>query len=270
MTFVDAAEMSRWTEALIRLARDAGRGTLQFLGHDCPVEWKADGNGPVTAADRVSHERISRGLRALTPDIPIVSEEGEIPDYRTRVAWQRFWLVDPLDGTKEFLNGSGEFTVNLALIDGLQPVVGVVFAPALDLLYAADRDRGAWKHEGSQTPRRIYSSNWRPGLPARVVESRSHPSAALDAFLDSIEVVDRVPRGSSLKFCAVAEGAADLYPRFGPMMEWDAAAGDCVYRYSTAGEPRPSPIRYNQPDLRIDGFVMGSDELVDLVAVSTL
>jgi 3'(2'), 5'-bisphosphate nucleotidase len=249
-------------EALISLVRAAGDETLRFFRQACAVEWKDA--GPVTEADRASHAVIVAALSALAPAVPIVSEEGDLPSAQARACWERFWLVDPLDGTKEFISGSGEYTVNIALIEHGIPVIGVVYAPALDLLYAAARGRGAWRQQGTARAQRIFSGNWRPGTPARIVESKSHPSAALDAFLGSLQVADRVLKGSSLKFCAVAEGAADLYPRFGPMMEWDAAAGDCVYRYSTAGQPRVSPLRYNTADLRIPGFVIGSDDLIDV------
>jgi 3'(2'), 5'-bisphosphate nucleotidase len=251
---------------LIALAREAGTATLQFFRRECAVEWKGE-NDPLTAADRISHDIIVAGLQGLTPDLPIISEEGDLPPYSARANWPRFWLIDPLDGTKEFLKGTTEFTINIALIEGTHPVLGIVYAPAQDLLYAGGRGRGSWKQQGRQAPQRIQSRSWQPGRPARVVESRSHPSAALEAYLQSIDVAERVQTGSSLKFCVVAEGAADLYPRFGPMMEWDAAAGDCIYRYSTSGEPRWSPITYNQPDLRINGFIIGCEAMASAPAI---
>jgi 3'(2'), 5'-bisphosphate nucleotidase len=251
--------------AIVRLVREAGARILDCYGPECAVQWKAPGD-PITAADQASHAVIAAGLAELAPDLPLISEEGVVPPYEQRARWERFWLVDPLDGTKEFISGNGEFTVNVALIEGHVPVLGCVYAPALDLLYVAGAGFGSWRTSGGGPPERIHSRDWRRGEPVRVVESRSHPSAELDAFLASLTIVDRVRKGSSLKFCAVAEGQADLYPRFGPLMEWDAAAGDCVYRYSTDGRPRRSPIRYNQPDLRIPGFVIGSDELIDFAS----
>jgi 3'(2'), 5'-bisphosphate nucleotidase len=137
-----------------------------------------------------------------------------------------------------------------------------VLAPAFDLTYCAGRGLGAWRQHAASRPERISSGRWRPGQPARVVESRSHPSSELETFLASIGVIERVRLGSSLKFCRVAEGSADLYPRFGPMMEWDVAAGDCVYRNSTAVGERPSPLRYDTADMRVGGFVLGYDVTV--------
>jgi 3'(2'), 5'-bisphosphate nucleotidase len=170
----------------------------------------------------------------------------------------RFWLVDPLDGTKEFLQDRGEYTVNVALIEHGTPVLGVVYAPALDVLYLAGRGLGAWKQVGSAGARRLCSRPVPAGAPRVVVESRSHPSDALEAYLRTITVARRVRAGSSLKFCWLAEGLADLYPRFGPTMEWDTAAGDCVFRYSGCEEgERPSPLEYNSPALRHDRFVIG-------------
>jgi len=243
-------------ERLSLIAREAGAAILSAAQFSRPVDTKAD-RSPVTDADRAAHRSIVASLSAWDPDIPVISEEGAIPPYETRHAWRRFWLVDPLDGTKEFLNGNGEYTVNVALIDGDEPVMGVVYAPALDLLYAAGRRLGSWKQERSAPTVRLFSAPAPPGTPLVVAESRSHPSADLEAFLKTVPVSRRVQAGSSLKFCWIAEGKADLYPRFGPTMEWDTAAGDCVFRLSGRGRDRSSPLRYNTPSLRHDRFVIG-------------
>ena len=200
---------------------------------------------------------IAAALAQWTPAIPVISEEGGIADYAERRAWRQFWLVDPLDGTKEFISRNGEFTVNIALVDDGAPVLGVVFAPALELAYVAGRDLGAWRREGGGTAVRIASAPPAPGAGLAVVESRSHPSPALEAFLRTVPVRRRIPMGSSLKFCLVADGSADVYPRFGRTMEWDVAAGDCVFRQSGAAGERPSPLRYNKPDLSNGDFVLG-------------
>jgi 3'(2'), 5'-bisphosphate nucleotidase len=244
---------------LVSLVRAAGRATLQFYGRAVPVEHKADAS-PVTTADRVAHELLSEALRAWDPTIPIISEEGDIPPIEERRDWRRFWLVDPLDGTKEFLQGNGEFTVNVALIDGGRPVLGAISAPALDVLYFAGDGLGAWKREGGRAAVRLLSRNPRPGEPVRVIESRSHPSPELEEFLRALPISGRVKAGSSLKFCRVAEGNADVYPRLGPTMEWDVAAGDCIFRNSGEHGPRYSPLVYNRPDLRIPSFVIGFDQ----------
>ncbi|HTO74089.1 MAG TPA: 3'(2'),5'-bisphosphate nucleotidase CysQ [Gemmatimonadales bacterium] len=244
---------------LTALARKAGAAALDHYHPDVAVERKQD-SSPVTAADRAAHAVIMRGLAAWDPTIPIVSEEGDIPGPEVRDQWDRFWLVDPLDGTKEFLQRNGEFTVNIALIERGDPVLGVIFAPALDLLYFAGNGLGAWKSEGGAAPVRVYSKPAAPGAPLVVAESRSHPSAALEEYLKTLPIARRVQAGSSLKFCWVAEGKADIYPRLGPTMEWDVAAGDCIFRNSGRGGLRRSPLKYNQPELRNEGFVVGLDD----------
>jgi 3'(2'), 5'-bisphosphate nucleotidase len=253
-------------DAMVRLSQlavAAGHAAMAHYHDGIAVEKKSD-QSPVTAADHAAHTIIVQGLGHWDPTIPIISEEGAIPDQATRAGWRRFWLVDPLDGTKEFIQRNGEFTVNIALIDGGVPVLGVIYAPAMDLLYYAGEGLGAWKRVGDGTPERIYSEPPLPGHALRVAESRSHPSKELEAYLATLPVKERVPAGSSLKFCRVAEGAADLYPRLGPTMEWDVAAGDCIFRNSGRHRPRVSELVYNQPELRNQGFVIGlADQAVD-------
>ncbi|MEO8140461.1 MAG: 3'(2'),5'-bisphosphate nucleotidase CysQ [Gemmatimonadota bacterium] len=253
-------------DALIRLtelAIEAGQATLVHYHAGVAVQQKGD-KGPVTAADLAAHRIIVAALAAWDAAIPIVSEEGDIPGPEVRRDWTRFWLVDPLDGTKEFIQRNGEFTVNIALIEAGVPVLGVIYAPALDLLYYAGQGLGSWKRDAGGAPVRITS---RPPLPQhalRVAESRSHPSKELEAYLQTIPVAERVPAGSSLKFCWVAEGKADIYPRLGPTMEWDVAAGDCIFRNSGELKPRISELVYNQPELKNQGFVLGlSDSNLD-------
>lgn len=246
-------------DALVRLAAiaaEAGRTVLEHYHENVAVAYKAD-QTPVTAADHAAHRLIAERLRAWDATVPLISEEGEIPPAGIRHGWSRFWLVDPLDGTREFLSRNGEFTVNIALIEEGIPVLGAVAAPALNLLYYAGRGLGSWKREGDGPPVRLLSRPPVPGVAVRVVESRSHPSRDLEAYLATISVAERVPAGSSLKFCLVAEGKVDVYPRFGPTMEWDVAAGDCIFRYSGMGRERTSPLRYNSPSLRNEGFVIG-------------
>ncbi len=244
------------------LAREAGAATLRYYGAlaaPMDVERKAD-RSPLTRADRDSHRIIVEGLAALDRATPVISEEGEIPGHSSRKDWNRFWLVDPLDGTKEFISGNGEFTVNIALIEYGEPVIGVIFAPALDLLYFAERGAGAWRESGGASAVRIFSNEPASDGTCTVVESRSHPSAELEAFLSTVRVGRRIAAGSSLKFCWVADGKADLYPRFGPTMEWDVAAGDCIYRNSGRARPNGSTLSYNKPDLRNGSFVIGRSE----------
>jgi len=239
------------------IAHDAGATILRYYqAGDLAVESKSDGT-PVTDADREADRQIRDALRNLDASIPCISEEGEIPPYEARRDWQRFWLVDPLDGTKEFVRGTDEFTVNIALIDGGIPVLGVVYVPALDVMYFAEARRGTWKQQGAQEPQQIISTFPDPTAELIIAESRSHPSPRMEAFLQNYRVKARIAAGSSLKFCLLAEGTADIYPRLGPTMEWDVAAGDCVYRHSKRDGAHPMPLRYNTPLLRYDGFVVG-------------
>jgi 3'(2'), 5'-bisphosphate nucleotidase len=242
-------------ERLADIACAAGAATLQFYGGTAGVAVKADGS-PVTCADRAAHQVICAALARWDADIPVISEEADLPAFDERRLWRRFWLVDPLDGTKEFLAGNGEFTVNIALVDEGQPVLGVVAAPALETVYVASATLGSWKHYRADRPERVAAEP-PPGDVTRVVESRSHPTSRLEAFVATLGPVTRTPLGSSLKFCRVAEGSADVYPRFGRTMEWDVAAGDCVFRHSHLnGRPRPSPLVYNQPTLATPEFVI--------------
>jgi 3'(2'), 5'-bisphosphate nucleotidase len=212
-------------ERLLPIARSAGKVILQVYATDFDVRGKAD-DSPVTEADQRAESLILPALAELTPDIPIVSEEavaaGDIP----RVG-DRFWLVDPLDGTKEFIKRNGEFTVNIALIQQGRPTLGVVLAPALDRLYAGATGHGAFLEDG--THRRKIACRRVPPAGLTVVASRSHgDTETLDRFLAERTVVSQTNAGSSLKFCLVAAGDADLYPRFGRTMEWDTAAGHAV------------------------------------------
>jgi 3'(2'), 5'-bisphosphate nucleotidase len=243
-------------ERMMTIARAAGRAAMAHYDAPNAVTFKAD-HSPVTEADRAAHQVIADALASWTPGVPVVSEEGDIPPFEVRRTWARFWLVDPLDGTKEFLQRNGEFTVNIALIEDGAPVLGVVYAPAIDVLYAAGRGLGSWKRAGGAEPLRLLGPG-RPGPEGLVVvESRSHPSSELEVFLRPLRVARRLQAGSSLKFGLVAEGLAHCYPRFGPTMEWDVAAGDCVFRNASANGERPSPLVYNTPALKNAGFVIG-------------
>jgi 3'(2'), 5'-bisphosphate nucleotidase len=243
--------------AVLDLTREAGRATMAYYDAPATEVREKDDRSPVTAADEAAHGILVEGLRRLDPSTPVISEESAAESYETRREWRRFWLVDPLDGTKEFIKRRAEFTVNVALVVNGEPVFGVVLAPALDLLYWAQKGEGAWREDKGSAAERIYSTAPAPGTPLTVVESLSHPSAELEEYLQTIPVGRRVKAGSSLKFCWVADGRADIYPRLGPTMEWDVAAGDCVYRQSGRDGERPSPLTYNKPDLRNPSFVIG-------------
>ena len=214
-------------DALLPIARQAGAAIMDIYATDFAVRGKADAS-PVTEADERAEALILPALASLTPDIPIVAEEaaaaGRIPS-----VGERFWLVDPLDGTKEFINRNGEFTVNIALIENGSPVLGVVFAPALDRLFAGAAGLGAFVED--KGVRRDIVCRTEPAEGLTVVASRSHGDAeALASFLAGRKVARQTNAGSSLKLCLVAAGEADVYPRLGRTMEWDIAAGDAVLR----------------------------------------
>jgi 3'(2'), 5'-bisphosphate nucleotidase len=211
--------------AIVPIAEEAGRATLRFYG-STDATAKADGS-PVTAADQAAEDVILPQLRALTPDIPVVSEEEAASGLTPAVTGARFWLVDPLDGTKEFISGNGEFTVNIALIEHGAPVLGVVVVPARSQTYAGAGMGTATLTDPSGT--RAIAVRAIPAAGLTVVGSRSHgDAAAMDAFLAGRRVADFRAAGSSLKLCLIAAGEADLYPRLGTTMEWDIAAGHAV------------------------------------------
>ncbi|CAI8941270.1 3'(2'),5'-bisphosphate nucleotidase CysQ [Kosakonia quasisacchari] len=210
-------------DAICQLAREAGDAIMQVYDGHKPMEVtsKVD-DSPVTAADIAAHGVIVRGLQALTPEIPVLSEEDP-PGWEVRQTWGRYWLVDPLDGTKEFIKRNGEFTVNIALIENGKPVLGVVYAPVLQVMYSAAEGK-AWKEEAGHH-QQIQVRDARPPL---VVVSRSHADDELKEYLQHLGEHQTTAIGSSLKFCLVAEGKAQLYPRFGPTNVWDTAAGHAV------------------------------------------
>lgn len=235
-----------WLAEIGRVARSAGALILEVYGTDFAVRGKDD-QSPVTEADERAEKLILAGLRALAPRVPIVAEEsvaaGNVPE-----VGDLFWLVDPLDGTKEFISRNGEFTVNIALIHQGVPVLGVVLAPALGRLFAGDAARGAWVEDASG--RRAIRCRPVPQAGLTVVASRSHGDAsALEAFLAGRTVAALTNAGSSLKLCLVAAGEADLYPRLGRTMEWDIAAGHAVL-LAAGGAVRDlsgQPLRYGKP-----------------------
>lgn len=214
-------------EPVVSLAREAGRATLKVYESSFEVSHKSD-QSPLTEADLASHEIICSALATFEPRLPILSEESyDDDDYSKRSGWRDYWLVDPLDGTKEFVNRNGEFTVNIALISNHRPVLGVVHVPVSDVTYTGCTGAGAERRDGSGAGEEICV---RPlaSSSVRVVGSRSHRGKSLDRFLDNLGDYEFIGVGSSLKFCLVAEGRADIYPRLGPTSQWDTAAAQCV------------------------------------------
>ncbi len=221
----DRATLDSWIPSLTALIREAGKVVMSVYAEAIEVDQKAD-RSPVTRADQEAETVILAGLARLTPDIPVVAEEsvaaGDVP-----AVGRSFWLVDPLDGTREFISRNGEFTVNMALVQDGVPVLGLVLAPALERLFVGGPQLGAWMEaEGRRVPIRVRQV---PEAGLTVVASRSHgDAAALDAFLAGRRVAAVASAGSSLKLCLVAQGEADVYPRLGRTMEWDIAAGQAV------------------------------------------
>jgi len=226
----------------------ASTAILEVYASALTVEYKAD-DSPITRADRAAHEILAARLESLTPDIPVLSEEAEdAHSFDVRRDWNQLWLVEPLDGTREFIGRNGEFTVNVALVRNHEPVLGVVAAPALGLTYFAARGHGAFCSEGKAAPRPIHT---RPAAdPLVVVGSRSHRGDSLDGLLAKLGPHELRPTGSALKFCLVAEGSADFYPRLGLTSEWDTAAAQAVLEVAGGAVTNldGTPLRYNQRD----------------------
>lgn len=231
-------------EPIVAIAHEAGDEILRVYATDFDVQAKDD-DSPLTQADMASHRVIDAGLSRLTPDIPIISEESGLPEFEERSQWPVYWLIDPLDGTKEFVNRNGEFTVNIALIEGNRPVLGVVHVPVHKKTYTGCEGVGAAVREDGES--RSIQVSAKTGSPVRVVGSRSHRGASLDAYLEKIGDVEMLAMGSSLKFCVVAEGGADIYPRLGLTSEWDTAAAQAVVEQAGGAvlELDGKPLSYN-------------------------
>jgi 3'(2'), 5'-bisphosphate nucleotidase len=249
------------------LAREAGRAILEVYASSFSVQEKED-RSPLTEADLRSEKLILAGLRRIAPEIPVLSEEsGQVP-YATRKSWRRLWVVDPLDGTKEFVQRNGEFTVNIALVDDHRPVLGIVHAPALARDYYACEGVGAFRSDARAAGRAIRVARRGSG-PVRVVGSRSHRGNSLDAFLARVGPHEFVEVGSSMKLCLVAEGDADVYPRMGPTSEWDTAAGQCVLEQAGGQVLKldGQPLAYNREDTLNPNFVGFADAGIDWLAL---
>lgn len=236
------------------LAREAGAAIMAVYQRGGTVQAKAD-NSPLTEADLASHAILTRGLAALTPAIPVVSEE-EVASHAHRRPDATFWLIDPLDGTKEFIARNGEFTVNIALVRDGYPVLGLVFAPALNLLYWNEEGIGAFREDAAGM-KSIRIAGPAAGGPIRVVASKSHLDDRTQAFIDALGPHELVQAGSSLKFCRVAEGSADVYPRLAPTCEWDTAAAQAVLE-AAGGSVRTldgARLAYGKPEVLNPCFV---------------
>jgi 3'(2'), 5'-bisphosphate nucleotidase len=260
--------MTELLKLAIKAALKAGAEIMEvYATEDFSIEFKKD-DSPLTKADKLSHEVICSFLSATT--IPILSEEGRSIPYEERSAWNQLWIVDPIDGTKEFIKRNGEFTVNIALIENQVPILGVIFVPALNELYFASKENGTFKvsadvnsniDELLQTAYKLPLESTRSIY--TVVASRSHLSPETEAFINDLKQehgeVDSISKGSSLKLCMVAEGAADCYPRFAPTMEWDTAAGHAICKYAgflVQDFQTKAEMVYNREDLLNNWFLV--------------
>jgi len=271
-------------EKLIAIAAEAGAAISDVYHTEFDVSYKED-RSPLTMADQRSHEIILSRLTELSPRFPVLSEEGRDIPYEERKRWEYFWLVDPLDGTKEFVKRNGEFTVNIALIHGNKPVVGMIYIPEKRTYYFAAQGLGAYKLVSDNTtlPELSYDNLLKEsqrlpsgdrivqnGMPLRIIGSRSHASKENEEFIKAMKEiypdVTMLSAGSSLKFCLVAEGAADIYPRFGPTMEWDTAAGQCIVEESggVVVDMSRKRLTYNKESLLNTEFIVcGSEPLLN-------
>lgn len=255
----------RLRDDVIALAQDAAAAILGIYDSDFAVQHKDD-DSPLTAADLAAHRCIVAGLARITPDIPVLSEESahEVP-LQVRRGWHRLWVVDPLDGTREFVKRNGEFTVNIALVEDGKAVFGVVQAPVTGTLWHGGEGFGAYRrdvHGGGDVALHVRAPAPRP---LRVAASRSHRDARTQSLIDHLGEIEPVRLGSSLKFCLIADGGLDVYPRFGPTSEWDTAAGQCVLEGAGGAvlDPQGRPFRYNQRDTLLNGdfIALGDTQL---------
>ncbi len=257
---------NRLTQEALAIARHAGRRIVEVYGGECEcdVSYKSD-QTPVTTADLAAHDIILSELQKLDPVLPVLSEESDAVSFEERHEWPAYWLVDPLDGTREFLRRNGEFSVNIALVSNNRPIAGVIVAPVLDVAYFATRTFGAFKQVGDAEPQPIHV-RVAPN-PVTVARSRSPTTGPrLQQFLDGIGEHDEIPMGSALKSCLVAEGAADIYARLGPTGEWDTAAAQCIVEEAGGHirDTRSRKLTYNMRESLINpNFLVFGDDQVD-------
>jgi len=250
-------------ETVIALSRQAGAAIMDVYAGGFEVSHKDDAS-PLTAADLVANRVIVEGLERLTPDLPVLSEESASVAWETRRHWPGYWLVDPLDGTREFVKRNGEFSVNIALIHQGAPIFGVVQAPVSGQVWHAVRGEHAYRRDGHRDTQ--LHSRTPATAPLRVAASRSHRDARTQGVLDRMGAIEEVALGSSLKFCRIAEGGLDVYPRFGPTSEWDTAAGQCVLHAAGGAllaADTGKPFRYNRRESLLNGdfIALGDSEL---------
>ena len=266
MAIPGTRQLEEFADAVTGVARKAGACILEVYDRGFDVDTKQDGS-PVTTADRLAHELIIEELNRLSPEIPVLSEESPVAEFDDRRGWTHYWLIDPLDGTREFINRRGEFTVNIALIGARQPVLGVVYTPVQDTVHWAWAGGGAFRQTGTRPPAAIRVKEYNGGIPT-IVASRSHGKGNLEKFLASVKNkyggYELTSMGSALKICIVAEGKADIYPRLGPTSEWDTAAAHCVLVVAGGRltDRAGAPLLYNKESILNPWFMAsgGGDE----------
>jgi len=244
-------------EQLIEISKEAGKAILEVYNSNFDYQLKED-LSPLTKADTLSNHIICERLKALTPNIPILSEENSDIPFNIRASWKQYWLIDPLDGTKEFIKRNGEFTVNIALINNNEPVFGVIYIPVNNRLFWGSRDYGSYEIESDMRERKIHVSN--KNL-KKIACSRSHSNPEFNNFLENLDTYTTVKIGSSLKFCLIANGEIDIYPRLGPTSEWDIAAGEAILR-SAGGciiDLEGKNIIYNKKNIINPSFIAASN-----------
>ena len=257
-------DLKELLDPVIQIAYQAGKVIMEVYDAGFSIEQKSD-QTPVTEADKAANSCIESRLKELTPHLPILTEEAKPTPFSERQIWPRYWLIDPLDGTREFIKRNGEFTVNIALIDGDESVMGVVYAPVIGVLYYAAKGQGAFKKESTNEPQAIHA---REKCSGKIVVAcgRSHPTDEVQAFLDNIGEHEIIRVGSALKSCLVAEGKADLYARLGPTSEWDTAAAQCVVEEAGGAitDTAMQRLRYNtKADLLNPHFFVAGDKSIN-------
>ena len=246
-------------QSVIEIARQAGAAIMEIYASDFDIQIKDD-RSPLTEADIRANTIITEGLEKIAPEVPVLSEEGRDIPFNERSKWESYWLVDPLDGTREFIKNNDEFTVNIALLEYNQPIFGIVYAPALNKLYFGSSEKGSFKSNEGDTFTPI-SVNAKVTNPVQIAVSRSHPSLKMNSFISQFDKYDLHPMGSSLKICSVSDGTVHFYPRLGPTMEWDTAASHAIIR-AAGGEliniGTNKPLEYNKEDLINPKFIAGN------------
>lgn len=256
------ADAGALLQRVVEIAAAAGREIMEVYGRSYNIEQKDD-RSPLTEADMAAHHVIVAGLAALEPRLPVLSEEEADISHAERARWREYWLVDPLDGTREFIKRNGEFTVNIALIRDHRPVMGVITVPVTGVCYYASAGRGAYRQRPGEAAEPIRARRWDGGRIV-IAGSRSHNDPSFDRFLEQFDDYEMISMGSSLKSCLVAEGKADVYLRLGPTSEWDTAAAQCVVEEAGGRvlDLELAPLRYNTKESLLNPFfiVCGAGE----------